>query len=219
MVVEAVLVHAREDVRRERRCPRAGSAQRGLDRLRELGHRHAGPDGRRDLVHRPLDRAAGAAHRVELLRALDPTEGVHERRPGAKAVAAEDPPELEGGLRPHPVADSDRSRSATEALRNPLEDGSPVVGLVHDHDLAVGAHGQVEDDDHAREDVDRIRVGAEEAARHPAVGIRALPEERDAAFDAGQVLEVARESEKEEIDTLFAHALGQTAPPLRVVEH
>jgi len=51
------------------------------------------------------------------------------------------------------------------------------------------------------------------------MGIRALPEERDAPVDTGQLLEVARQPEVKEVGALLSHVLRQAAPPLRVVEH
>ena len=117
-----------------------------------------------------------------------------------------------------------RSPIATVAARprsadDPLEDRSPVVGLVDDDDLPLDVLLQVERRDHAREHVGRLLVGAEERARHPAVRVRALAEERDSAPDAGQVFEVGREAEEEQVDVLRAHPLREPRTTLRVVEH
>ena len=120
--VEVVLAEPGEDVRRERRAARAGEAQLVLDRLGELGHRHAGHDERRRRGHRLLDRGDRAPHRVELLGGLDPAQLVHEPRAGAQAVGAEDPGEVERRLGPDPVADREHAR-ARGGARDALEDG------------------------------------------------------------------------------------------------
>ena len=107
-------------------------------------------------------------------------------------------------LGPHPVADRNR-RGRAEALRHALEDRPPVVGLVDHDDLAFGTHRQVEHDDHAGQHEHRLGVRPEEATRDPAVRVGALPEERNPTLDARQVLEVGREAEEEQVDTLLPH--------------
>ena len=197
---------------------RAGEPELELDLVAELRHRDARLDARRDSLHRLLDRPARTPHRVELLGRLDAAKQVDERRPGPEPVEAERPAEVERRLCPDPVAHGDRG-GRPEALRHALEDGGAVVGLVHDDDLALRAHRKVEHDDHARQHEDRVGVRPEEAARDPSVRVGALPEERDPALDAREVLEVGREPEEEEVDPLRAHPLGEAASPLGVVEH
>jgi hypothetical protein len=51
------------------------------------------------------------------------------------------------------------------------------------------------------------------------VRIGDLTEIRDLPFDTGEVLEIRRRREEEHIDAFAVHALGETAPPLGVVEH
>ena len=63
------------------------------------------------------------------------------------------------------------------------------------------------------------RFGREERSRHPAVRVRGLAEVRDLPLDAGEVLEVGRRREEEDVDALRLHPLGQPPLPLRVVEH
>ena len=126
--VEARLVHAREDVRRERRRPGAREPQLELDLVAQLRHRHAWHDVRRDRRHRLLDRPARSSHRVELLLGLHAAEVVDERRPRPESLEAEDAAEIERRLSPDAVADRDRA-GLPEALRDPLEDAEAVVGL------------------------------------------------------------------------------------------
>ena len=108
-----------------------------LDRLGELGHRHAGDDERRRRGHRLLDGDDRAPHRVELLGGLDPAQPVHEVRAGAQAVGAEDLGEVERRLGPDAVADREDA-GAGRVARDALEDGEPVVRLVHDHHSPSG---------------------------------------------------------------------------------
>ena len=191
----------------------------GLDLLRELRHRHARPDERRDGLHGTFHRPAGALHRLELVRALDAPEPVHERGARAEPIGPEDPCQVKRRLGPDAVADRDGCIAGNESPRDALEDRVAVVGLVHDDDLAVRPNGQVEEHHHARQDEDRIRVRPEEPARHPAVRVGALSEERDPALDPGEVLEIAREPDEEEVDALLAHACGEAALPSCMVEH
>ena len=82
-----------------------------------------------------------------------------------------------------------------------------------------GRHGEIECGHHARQHEDRVGVGTEEAARDPAVGVRALTEERDPTLDAREVLEVGGEPEEEDVDALGPHPIGQAPATLRMVEH
>jgi hypothetical protein len=100
-----------------------------------------------------------------------------------------------------------------------LEQRSAVVGLVDDDELALRLAFEIERDDHARKDENGIRVGPEKGTGHPTVRVRALAEAGDLSLDAGQVLEVRRGCEEEDVDGVFAHSFAQTAPSLRVIEH
>src|SRR5207302_2426332 len=106
-----------------------------------------------------------------------------------------------------------------EAARDPLEGGESVVGLVHDHDLALRLFAKVERGEHPREHEYRIGAGPEERAGDPAVGVGRLAEARDVALDAAQVLEVGRRREEERVDALGLHPRGEPPPALLVVEH
>jgi hypothetical protein len=51
------------------------------------------------------------------------------------------------------------------------------------------------------------------------VRVRNLAEVRDLPIDAGEVFEIGRRREEEDVDTLGLHALAEPPAPLRVVEH
>ncbi len=214
--VEVVVVEAREDVRGERRTARARGAQLVLDGLDEVEHRDAGNHKRCHPLHRPLDGRDRATHRLELLVRLHPAELVDDARPGAQAVEADDPAEVERRLRPDAVADR---HARAQVARDALEGGKAVVGLRDDDHLARRLLAQVEEREHARQDEHRVLAGPEECAGHPAVGVGRLAEVRDVALDAGQVLEVGGRREEQRVDALGLEPLRQPAAALCVVEH
>src|SRR6185437_12012061 len=111
------------------------------------------------------------------------------------------------------------ARRTAEALRHALEDGGPVVRLVHDDELAFRLGTEMERCEHPRYDEDRVGAGPEEGAGHPAMRVCDLAEVRNVAFDAGQVLEIGRWCEKEQVDAVRLHALAELPPALCVVEH
>ena len=154
-------------------------------------------------------------------RAVVPHDAAHcssSQKARAEPVDSEDARELERRLRPDAIADGDHASSA-QALRDPLENCRAVVGLVDDDDLAFRRYRQVEDRHHARQHQHRIGIGTEEAARNPAVRVGALPEERDPALDAREVLEVGGEVKEQEVDALGAHPLREASASCGVVEH
>ena len=124
---------------------------------------------------------------------------------------------MEHGLRPGPVAD--RERGVAPTARRALEQRVPVVALVHDDELARQLTGDLEQRHHPRQDEDGVPPGPEEGSRDPAVRVLRLAERRDRAFDAGEVLEVGRGRQEEEIDAGLAHPLVEPPPPVCVVEH
>ena len=217
--VEVVLAEPGEDVRRERRAARAGSAQLVLDRLGELGHRHAGDDERRRRGHRPLDGDDRAPHRRELLGGLDPAQLVHEPRAGAQAVGAEDPGELERRLGPDPVADREDARAGGVA-RDALEDGRtrrPSRSRSRPRPRAARRRSKVAN---IRGSTNTGSApGPEEGAGDPPVRVERLAEARHRPLDAGQVLEIRRRPEEESRDAFGLEALLEPTPSGGVVEH
>ena len=106
-----------------------------------------------------------------------------------------------------------------EALGDALEDRDTVVGLVDDDELASGLLPEIERDEHAREDEDGLRAAGEERAGDPAARVGRFAEVRDLPLDPGQVLEIGRRREEEDVDALRLHPFGQPSLPFRVVEH
>jgi len=102
-----------------------------------------------------------------------------------------------------------RRSQHSEPARDAFEDGLPVVGLVDDDDVAFGLRAEIERGEHAWQHEDRIGVRPEERARDPAVGVRDFAKVRDVPLDAGQVLEVRRGSEEENVDAFGFHALAE----------
>ena len=117
-----------------------------------------------------------------------------------------------------------RSPTASDAracggARDALEDGEPVVGLVHDQDVALGRLAEVERREHPRQHEHGLGAGPEEGAGDPPVRVERLAEARHGPLDAGQVLEIGRRAEEERRDAFGLEALPEPAPPGGVVEH
>ena len=197
------------------------SAQLVLDRLDELGHRHARHDERRDVAAIVcLDGRDRAAHRVELLVRLDPAQLVDEREPVRSRSKPTASPRLRvvSAQTRSPIGDGRGRRRGRATTRSKI--GEAVVGLVDDDHLALGVLAQVEGREHAREDEDGLGAGPEEGARDPAVRVRGLAEVRDLPLDAGQVLEVGRRREEERVDALgLQRSRRGGRRRSRVVEH
>ena len=68
---------------------------------------------------------------------------------------------------------------------------------------------EMERDEHARQHVQRLAARRDERTGHPAVRVRALPEARQVALEAGQVLEVRRGRDEQRVDPVSSHALGE----------
>jgi hypothetical protein len=94
-----------------------------------------------------------------------------------------------------------------------------VFALV-DHDTLAGQlSGDVEQRHHPRQDEDRIAAGTKEGSRNPAVRVLGLAEGRDQALDAGQVLEIGRRRQEEEVHPRLRHPIREPPSALGVVEH
>ena len=209
---------AREDVRREGGDARAVQAHLVLDLLGELEHGRARLHLRRDRRDRPVADVAGALHHRELVGRLRPAQLVDEPRHGHDALGRERVRQVDHRLAPGAVADPEGARLA-EAARRPREQRRAVVPLAHDDHLARQLTGQLEEAHHPRQHEDRLTLGRDERAGHPAVCVLGLAERRDRALDAGEVLEIRRRRDEDEVDALLLHALGEPAPPFGVVEH
>jgi hypothetical protein len=188
-----------------------------VDLFRELRHRHARDDPRRDRRDRLVAETARALHHGQLLGGLAPAQLADECRAGDEPVA-EDPLQVEHRLGPHAVAHRGPA-GGPEPAHRALEGGEAVVALVDDQQLAGQVAAELEDRCHAREQEHRLATGTEERARDPVVRLRALAEGRDLALEPGQVLEVGRGRQEEEVDPALLHPLVEAPPALAVVEH
>jgi hypothetical protein len=141
----------------------------------------------------------------ELERRLDAPQLVDQRRPVHELRAREGALQLEHRLAVGTRADPDRLHVAERAGRL-AEEGAAVVGLV-DGDQVIGLVApEMEEHEHPRQHVQRLAAGNDEGAGHPAVRVRALPEARQVALEAGQVLEIGRRRDEQRVDPVLLHA-------------
>ena len=184
-----------------------------LDRLGELGHRDAGHDERRRSAIVVLDRRDRALHRRELLGRLDPPELVDERRAGAEAVEPDDPPRLSA------VSAQTRSPTATVAAGpRPRTTRSKIAGPSSVSLTTTTSPSGSSRRSNAANMRGRTKTGSAPGRKNAPVtqpcAYDDLAEVRDLPLDAGQVLEVGRRREEEDVDALRLQALAEPPAPL-----
>ena len=199
--VRRVVPEPREDVGRERRAAGAADRQLVLDVLLQLAHRDAGHHPRGRGGHRGIGHAAGGRHQLELEVRLDAAQARHERAAVHDLRARQGVLEAERRPRRRACADGDLA-DVPESCSGRAEQRIAVVQLVDDDELAGLVAAEMERDEHARQDEQRLPPGDEEGSRDPVVGVDDLAEARQVALDAGQVLEVGRRRQEEGVDPL-----------------
>jgi hypothetical protein len=114
-----------------------------------------------------------------------------------------------------------RSPATTEPPDGPqacgcgAEERLAVVGLVHNDDLAGLGAAEVKEDEHPRQDEERLASGREEGAGDPAVRVRDLAERGEVALDSGQVLEVRGRRHEQRIDLELLEPCGEAVEARR----
>ena len=111
-----------------------------------------------------------------------------------------------------PRADAEPRRPAERADRA-VEQRLAVVVLVDDDRLPRLLPVEVEEEHHARQDEERLPVGREEGARHPAMRVGGLPEARDVALEPGEVLEVGRRRQEDGVEPGLLDPHGEPLAP------